>query len=72
MPASENLKKAVLYAKAHHGLKPYFQAMREEELIWYLDHMADTDGERVMKEDNSEKKVTEHESNSNRNQTENL
>ncbi len=45
MPASENLKKAVLYAKAECGLKPQFQAMKDEEIIYYLDHMADTDGE---------------------------
>ncbi len=45
MPASENLKKAVLYAKSQCGLKPYFQSMQDEEIIYYLDHMADTEGE---------------------------
>lgn len=55
MPASENLKKAVLYAKAHCGLKPCFQIMQDEEIIYYLDHMADTDGENEQKEDNAEK-----------------
>jgi len=47
MPASEHLKKAVLYAKSECGLKPYFQAMEDEEIIFYLDHMADTDGENI-------------------------
>ena len=47
MPASEHLKKAVLYAKSECGLKPCFQAMQDEELIYYLDHMADTDGENM-------------------------
>ena len=45
MAASENLKKAVLYAKAQCGLKPFFQAMQDEEIIYYLDHLADTGGE---------------------------
>ncbi len=47
MPASEHLKKAVLYAKSECGLKPYFQAMEDEEIIFYLDHMADTGGENI-------------------------
>ena len=47
MPASDHLKKAVLYAKSECGLKPYFQAMEDEEIIYYLDHMADTDGENM-------------------------
>ena len=34
MPASEHLKKAVLYAKSECGLKPYFQAMEDEEIIF--------------------------------------
>ena len=45
MAASENLKKAVLYAKSQCGLKPCFQVMQDEELVYYLDHLADTDGE---------------------------
>ena len=51
MPASEHLKKAVLYAKSECGLKPCFQAMQDEELIYYLDHMADTDGENMAPEE---------------------
>jgi len=51
MPASDHLKKAVLYAKSECGLKPYFQAMQDEEIIYYLDHMADTDGENVPPEE---------------------
>ena len=50
MPASDHLKKAVLYAKSECGLKPYFQAMEDEEIIYYLDHMADTDGENMPPE----------------------
>ena len=45
MAASENLKKAVLYAKSQCGLKPCFQAMQDEEIVYYLDHLADTGGE---------------------------
>jgi len=47
VPASDHLKKAVLYAKSECGLKPCFQAMQDEEIIYYLDHMADTDGENM-------------------------
>lgn len=47
MPASDHLKKAVLYAKSECGLKPCFQAMQDEEIIYYLDHMADTEGENM-------------------------
>ena len=47
MPASDHLKKAVLYAKSEGGLKPFFQSMQDEEIIYYLDHMADTDGENM-------------------------
>ena len=45
MAASEHMKKAVLYAKAKCGLKPCFQAMPDEEIVYYLDHLADTEGE---------------------------
>ena len=65
MPASEHLKKAVLYAKSECGLKPCFQAMQDEEIIYYLDHMADTDGEN-MPPPEAEKKVMIDESNTDR------
>jgi len=57
VPASEHLKKAVLYAKSECGLKPCFQAMDDEEIIYYLDHMADTDGESInsAKDEESER-----------------
>ncbi len=45
MAASEQMKKAVLYAKSKCGLKPCFQAMPDEEIMYYLDHLADTEGE---------------------------
>ena len=45
MAASDNLKKAVLYAKSQCGLKPFFQDLQDEEIIYYLDHLADTEGE---------------------------
>ncbi len=48
MAASEHLKKAVLYAKSECGLKPCFQAMNDDEIIYYLDHMADTEGENMI------------------------
>ena len=50
MPASDHLKKAVLYAKSECGLKPFFQVMEDEEIIYYLDHLADTDGENLSDE----------------------
>ena len=67
MAASDNLKKAVLYAKSQCGLKPFFQAMPDEEIIYYLDHLADTEGENTPPGE-AEKKVIENESDSNREQ----
>ena len=32
----------MLYAKAQCGLKPQFQVMQDEEIVYYLDHMANT------------------------------
>ena len=51
MAASEHLKKAVLYAKSECGLKPCFQAMNDDEIIYYLDHMAATEGENMISAD---------------------
>lgn len=45
------MKKAVLYAKSQCGLKPCFQAMQDEEIVYYLDHLADTEGENLHSQD---------------------
>ena len=71
MAASEHLKKAVLYAKSECGLKPCFQAMNDDEILYYLDHMADTEGEN-MPPPEEKKKVMKNEGNSDREQIQDI
>ena len=63
MAASENLKRAVLYAKSCCGLKPFFQNMKDEEILYYLDYLADTEGENTPPTEAGEK-VMQNENNS--------